>query len=240
MEGITTLDQANMTKILNLITFPSNLLFIGQKELDKSLNNLDVFFIKYTPPTDPVPIQFSKASEIDFKAYTRGIARNLGSFRKIALYELQEMTRMKSKTTEPFRMGEEPEVKFSPEMEKEGFISKITKPFQREEPSFNLVRNSISELTKFHGKYQNWLHWYWLACRKREKINSRDALQKILENMIIYFNTFLEPNLLMAQSYAHDIARDLSAEKAVVAVTAYLMGKQRANQPPPQLPYQQI
>ena len=180
--GIPTLDQANMKKIVDLITFPAGQLFRDQLSLDDSLNKLDNFFIRPTHADEIVPIQFAKASEVDFKLFTRAIARNLGSFRKIALYELQEMTRLKvspyatPQQTEGFKMQEQTQdIKFSEEMKKEGFMDKITKPFHKEEPTFNLVRNSISELTKFQSKYENWLHWYWLACEKRSKINTRKA-----------------------------------------------------------------
>lgn len=240
--GIETLDAStlNMQKIVDSVTQSFARFQAEIDDLTETLVKLAGFWATTTKKDETVLIQFTPEGQQEFKRYSTPIS--------LAMYSVMLVVNHgRANLFTPVKIPEptpQPEIQTKIEVnakpEKESKLEKLKtlgKKLLPTEPSpYALSLDSFADLERTPAKWKNLLHWYNLACKKRDEINSREALQELLENITIVFDTFIEPNLLFSISYAKYIYMESSQDKATRVMESYQQLKQRNRQDFPSLP----
>jgi len=162
---------------------------------------------------------------------------------KVVMYERTELYKYKlgSMTPEqvmtpPLSLQEPPQsvtnVEINQQQPKESIRSRLSRAVGRtsgHDPSnpYNLMLKNIDYTQKIKYKWQDILHWYYLGVKKGKILQNDAGLQDLLDNMVIVFDYYVEPNLVMTVRFANEITKKETSELALSAITGYLTAKQR-------------
>lgn len=247
--GIAPVDAPtiNMQKIINIFSQRSAKLFAEEESLEETLVQLQEFWAKPTEKKEEILYQFTPEGQKKFTRLKIPISRAMWAVRKVIVFERLEQYRfeqgLQMQSTIPMinmPIESEPQTKIEVNTAKQdtGIKDKIigaTKKFVKNpESPYNLMLESINYLAKIEPKWHNALHWYYLEVTKRPKINTRPALQNLLENIVIVFNYYIEPNLVMAVHYANELVMKETEAMAMQAISIQQQQQQRNRNQPPQ------
>ncbi len=253
--GISTLDAAtiNMQRMVSVVTHRHIRLDQNEKQLEKTLTELAEFWSHETEEKDNVPYQFQLKNQAEFKRFSIPISRSMWAVRKIVTHWRTELYKYEIGLTPDVPSipiaapaESEPTTKVEVNTAKKpagsGLTDKLknlTKSFKHDSFSpLSVLNDSIEYTQKIEIKWHTILHWYGLATRKRSnRINTKQALIDLLDNIIIVFDFYVEPNLVMAVHYAHELIKQDIEELAKQSITSYLQAHERSrNRPPPPPP----
>jgi len=238
-----------MQKLVNLISQRFAKLDIDRDELKDALIDLSDFWHIETEEKDTVPFQFQRNNQKTFKKYSHPISESMWAVNLVANEMRKELY--------PFELGtgtpnvssaiqiQEPEptpttkVEVNTAKTEPSIMDKLKKTVARQpqrDPNspYALMQENIRYFSMIEQKWHLILHWYGISVYKSPKKTNKVALQNRLENIIITFDRYIEPNLLKCVHYANEILKNRTEQSAITAISAHLLQKQRkGDQPPP-------
>lgn len=233
------IDKADIQKFVNVFSQRHSKLDYSEENLQNTLISFTEFFtksdeIKTDEERPDKPYHFRLEHHVEFKRLSIPISRAMYSVPKVVMHMRTELYQFENSASsmlpepvQPFNMN----FNINQEQKKEKFQDKIMKPFKRDIRDPNSphmqMQEFISKIQIMPSKWQNILHWYELGVRKRNRINTYNALQGLLDNIIIAFNVFIEPNLVWTVHYANEITKTETELTASKVLEAYLKVSQQ-------------
>ncbi len=234
---IESVDKANMQKIVNVFTQRVQKFDREEELLQKNLEDFTEFVSIETPENDEdkkpilIPIPFKREKIKDFKKLTSPISLAMWACPKVVVHMRKELF--------PFEYGQQPQTPSQPQIyqpeqipiPKENLLekikTKINMQLKHANSPYNATQNMILDFEAIPRNWRLMLHWYHLGIKKTPEINTRDELQRRIDNIAITFDFDIEPFLLMAIRYAHEIILGETEHILVNVLQAHLQIRER-------------
>lgn len=231
--SLEPIDQANVQRLVNVISEKTQRLDKDEHDLEKVLLDFTEFFAIPTPMEEdgkpiPVPYQFQLENHIKFKKLTIPISRSIWAFTKVVSHMRQELyaheVPLPNLSNALPTMGDN-------SGETKSFMNSfkdLTKKLYRDPHSpYNATKDQMDYLSNIPGQWINMVHIFELNIRNRPRINTRRELDRIMNDLVIVFNSHIEPNLLSVVHYANLILKGEADDRVVNLLTAYRDAEER-------------
>jgi len=243
-----TFDKANVQKFVDLFSYRAQRLDEDEKDFHASLIEFTEFFAKTKDDKDkdgkPIkydkPYHFRLENHAEFKKFSLIISTAMYAVPKVVINmrkELYQLETGKSSMIPEILQPAPISVNINPNEQKsykDKLLNKLQKPISDPNSPHLMMQKFINDIQVMPIKWRNIIHWYELGVRKRSLINSNLSLSGLLDNIVIVFNTFIEPNLVWVVHYSNELIKSESEERAVQVLQVYLKVTQQ-NQNNPQL-----
>jgi hypothetical protein len=240
---IETIDKANVQKFVDVFSQRHSKLDFYEDQLEEKLLEFTEFFTRVDPVDSKKeytkPYHFRLANHVEFKKFSITISRAMYSVPKVVMYMRMELRKYQQGEQSTMESITQPSmvINTGDQQQKESKLDRIKNIVKRETIDPNSpevqMQGMIRDYQMIPKKWTNILHWYELGLRKREHLNSKASLQKLLENIIIAFNVFIEPNLVSIVHYSNEITKEKTETTAAEVLQAYLkVSQQNANKLP--------
>lgn len=219
--SLETLDKANVQRLVDNISQKNQKLDVDEAKLEETLIGFTNFFAVETDDKEKIPYQFKLENHAKFKGFTLPISRSLWAFTKVVSHMRQELyaheTPMPNITSQLPTMGENVDAKGIMNTFKD-----IGRKLYRDPKSpYNAMQDQMEYLSGIPQQWTNMVHIFELNIRVRPRINTRQQLDKIMNDLVIVFNAHIEPNLVQVIHYANIILKGETEDRIVNLLTTY-------------------
>lgn len=227
--GLEPLDKANVQTLVDGIGERSMRYERSQQKLDKALIEFSEFWIVDTPEKDEngnpvdIPYQFQKENIPKFKKFTNEINRSMWVF-SFVVKENRIQLHSQENLPPPTQLSNLPLGQSKPSDLKAmlGSFRDFTKKIYKDPDSpYNATKDEFEYLLEIPHQWINMLHIHYLSIVHRPKINTRHELDKIRDDVMVFFNAHLEPNLQAKKEEATNILIDKANDKIEKILTSY-------------------
>ena len=237
MSSFEPIDKANIQKFVDVFSARHQKLDFDESQLEKTLINFTGFMAQRDTKEEIkknnyiAPPQFRLQNHVKFKEYSIPISRAMWSVPKVVMgmrtqlyeYEIGRSTMLPEiPTQQPITINTAPQEKSLKE--------KITEPLKRiiRDPNspYTQMQEFIANIQIMPSKWQNMLYWFELGIRKRTQINNYDSLLKIVDDITMVFNAYIESNLVMVVHLANEFTKKESEAMSIQVLTAYIKAQQ--------------
>ncbi len=239
------IDKADIQKFVNVFSQRHSKLDYAESNLENTLITFTEFFTKTDELIDgkkpTIPYHFRLENHVEFKRLSIPISRAMYSVPKVVMHMRIQLRNSQQvfnantveSSTQPSMIINTGDHKQS----KESRFDRMKNIVKKETIDPNLpeaqMQDMINDIQIMPKKWRNILHWYELGVRKRPNINTYGGLQGLLENIIIAFNVFIEPNLVSVVHHSNEITKSETELTASKVLEAYLkVSQQNANKQP--------
>lgn len=243
-DTLETLDKANVQRLVDNISQKNLRLDTDEDNLALKLIEFTEFFAietdyykdvfekdGKTPKLDnegkaiktpiDIPYQFQKTNHAKFKSFTIPISRALWSITKVVHHERQEL--YKQEIPMPNFANQIPsKMEGNGAKDLLGSLKDIGKRLYKDPHSpYNESREQMDYLSAIPSQWTNMLHIFELNIRVRPRINTRHELDKIMNDLVVVFNSYIEPYLLQTVHLANIIVKAETEDRIVNILTTY-------------------
>lgn len=238
--SLDTIDKANVQKFVDVFSQRHSKLDFYEDQLEDKLIAFTEFFTRVDPEDSKhdKPYHFRLENHVEFKRFSIPISRSMYSIPKVVMHMRLELRKSQMMQSAPIEEQVTPfNININQEAQKQSTKDKIVKAIKRETVDPNSpeaqMQGTIKDIQSIPRKWTNILHWYELGIRKRSSLNSIRGMQQLLDNIIIAFNVFIEPNLVSVVHYSNEITKEQTEKTAAEVLQAYLKVSQQnqMNQP---------
>ena len=238
-KSFESIDKANIQKFVDLFSQRFTRLDFDEEQLEKKLIGFTGFMAKRDTPEEikekkyTSPPQFRLENHAEFKGFSIPISRSMWSVPKAVMkmrtilyeYEAGRSTILPEiPITQPITINTAPPPQKS-------LKEKITDPLKRiiRDPNspHTQMQEFINDLQQIPSKWYNILYWYELGIRKRSDINSYNELIKIVDDIAMVFNAFIESKLVMVIHLANEFTKTETEKIAGEVLNAYIKAQQQ-------------
>ena len=233
--SLETLDKANVQNLVNAISQKNGKLDLDEIHLEQMLLEFTEFFAKETPLYEEinfngtkvrkpieVPWQFELAQHRQFKSFTIPISRSFWAFPKVVSYMRQDDYRHEMPMP---NLSQIPVPAIPDGTGGKGVLNSIKdigkKLYRDPHSPYNANKDLMEYYSQIPQQWFNMLHIFELNVRNRPRINTRNQLDKIMNDLVIVFNALLEPNLVHVVHYANMILKTETEDRIVNLLTSY-------------------
>lgn len=226
---LETLDKANVQRLVDNISQKNQKLDLAEEELEMKLIQFTKWFAEETPLFEvidgenvqiDIPVQFRKENHAKFKEFTLPISRSLWAFTKVVSH--MRMESYAHETPMPNLHGSLPSMN---QDESKGVLNSLKefgkKVYRDPNSPYNAARELMDYYSAIPQQWINMIHIFELNIRNRPRINTRLQLDKTMDDLVIVFNSHIEPNLVHILHYANIILKGETEERIVNLLTTY-------------------
>ncbi len=237
-KGFESIEKANIQKFVDLFSQRFQRLDFDEEVMEKTLIEFTIFManrdtekeIKDNNYTSPP--QFRLENHAEFKKFSIPISRAMWAVPKTvikmrtSLYEYEggrSTILPETSVQQPITINTAPPEKSLKE--------KITSPLKRmiRDPNspHTQMQEFINNIQEMPAKWKNILYWYEMGIRKRNQINSYNYLLKIVDDITMVFNAYIESTLVMVIHLASEYTKTETEEIAGQVLNAYIKAQQQ-------------
>lgn len=237
-KSFESIEKANIQKFVDLFSQRFTRLDFDEEQLEKKLIGFTNFMAKRDTDKEmekehyKAPPQFRLENHAEFKGFSIPISRSMWSVPKTVMkmrtmlyeYEVGRSTILpEAQTTQPITINTAPPEKSMKE--------KILEPLKRiiRDPNspYTQMQEFINNIQQIPSQWHNILYWYELGIRKRNEINSYNELVRIVDDITMVFNAYIESNLVMVIHMANEFTKTETEEIAGQVLNAYIKAQQQ-------------
>ena len=220
--NLEPLDKANIQTLVDGVGDRSARFERSQNKLDKALNQFTEFFIQETPEDQEIPYQFDRKNILQFKTPISEINKSMWVFSYVVKNAKMELHQ---REIPPPALSTLPMAQGGKLSELKGMLDSFrnfSKKYTKDPDSpYNSHRDEFQYLMEIPHQYTNMLHIYYLSVVHRPKINTRLELDRVKDDIWVFFNAHLEPNLQARKDEAVNIMIDKTNDKIAEILVAY-------------------
>lgn len=234
------IDKANIQKFVDLFSQRFSRLDFDEEQLEKKLLDFTDYMAKRDTDKEiednnyTSPPQFRLENHRRFKEFSIPISRAMWSVPKVVMKmrtTLYEYEAGRSTILPPEIPIQQPIIVNTGPPEK-SLKEKITEPLKRiiRDPNspHTQMQEFINNIQIIPSKWHNILFWYEIGIRKRNQINSYNSLVKIVDDITMVFNAYIESNLVMVIHLASEFTKTETEEIAGQVLNAYIKAQQQS------------
>ncbi len=238
-KSFESIDKSNVQKFVDLFAQRFQRLDFDEEVLERVLINFTEFMAKRDTDKEiednqyTSPPQFRLENHIKFKEFSIPISRSMWAIPKAVIkmrtslyeYEVGHSTILPEPSTvqQPITINTAPPEKSI----KEKILTPLKRIIRDPNSPHTQMQEFINDIQILPSKWQNILYWYELGIRKRDQINSYGRLLKIVDDISIVFNSYIESTLVMVIHLANEFTKTETEEIAGEVLTAYIKAQQQ-------------